>query len=328
MALNVIDIVDKWLSEEQIYNDLGKNVTQFIKNTITEHEILPEVTYRTKELHSIVKKITKKKREKGESYSYDDLKDKLGIRIICAFKEDLDKIDDFMKKNFNVIKCEYKNDALSFDQLGYISNHYDVKIRDKFKIAQYDRVKDIVFEVQARTLNQHAWASSAHTLSYKQETDLHPSTKRKIYRLLALYEIADDEFSNVNHILINNEKDYIYLLIRKLEPKFYRFAKVDYDREISRYMFERILGYFTDDQNAKMMKEIGDFINSNEQKIKNIFDENRNRFFEIPILTQPEVIVIWYFLKTAYFNLTENWAADFDEYELQQLHTLWGGLGV
>lgn len=197
---DVQEIVDLWNEEQPKYENLGKSVCSFIKYKITDYELLPEIQYRTKELLSIIKKVKKKQSKK--EYSYHHLKDKLGIRIICAFQEDMIIIDEFLREYFTIIDVEYKKDNLDFNKLDYVSNHYDAKINlniNEFK--KYSKLADYIFEIQVRTLNQHAWSNTAHTLSYKQEKDLPPNLKRKVYRLLSLYELADDEFSSVNKAL-------------------------------------------------------------------------------------------------------------------------------
>ena len=62
-------------------------------------------------------------------------------------------------------------------------------------IRQYE---NHMFEIQVRTLNQHAWSNASHKLSYKHDGDLPHELQRKLYRLLALYELADQEIENIN----------------------------------------------------------------------------------------------------------------------------------
>jgi putative GTP pyrophosphokinase len=323
VALDIAHIADLWKQDEPQFAELGRIVSAFIRKEITAFEILPEVSYRTKDLLSIIKKIKKKQREK--EYSYSNLNDKLGLRMICAFKEDMQVVDDFLKKYFMIRKAEYKSETLDFDKLDYISNHYDASINPALKhFSKLDHLKDLVFEIQVRTLNQHAWSNTAHSLSYKQEAAISPALKRRIYRLLSFYELADDEFSAVNKALIEHPDNLVYSLLRKLESKIYKFAQVDYDRETSLYAFKTLLSYFGPAQQKVIFSEIESFITKNEAKIQRIFDENRRRFFEIPFLTQPEIFLVWYGLEEYLFSIEDNWENDFDKSELDQIATLWG----
>jgi ppGpp synthetase/RelA/SpoT-type nucleotidyltranferase len=323
MLINIQEICELWQIDEPKFKDLGKLVYMFICNKITECEILPTIIYRTKELLSIIKKIKKKSTQKV--YSYSNLNDKLGIRIICTFQEEMDIIDRFLKKYFIIKKAEYKKSELDFNRLDYISNHYDVTIKTDINFfSKYNHYKDLIFEIQVRTLNQHAWSESAHTLSYKQEAELPSYLNRRVYRLLSLYEIADDEFSAVNQVLISNPDTPVYTLIRKLEGKIYKYAQIDYDRDISLITLKKIISWLKVEEVLQLIAGIDEFIRVNDKKIDEIFNENRLRFFEIPFLTQPEIFIIWFGLENFYFTFRDNWANDFDSFELEQISTLWG----
>lgn len=321
---DVQEIVHLWNIDKSKYEALGKLVHSFIQDKITDYEIIPEVHYRTKDLISIIKKIKKKKLEKD--YTYNHLKDKLGIRIICKFQEEMEIIDEFLKNNFEVKDVEYKHEHIDFNKLDYISNHYDSKIKCSIKeFENSTEFEDLIFEIQVRTLNQHAWSNTSHSLSYKQEANMPPTLKRKVYRLLSLYELADDEFSSVNIALKDNENDLVYKLLRKLEGKFYRFAKFDFDRDTSLRVMKIILNYFEDENGKKdLINNIENFISTNEKKIVQIFETYRGRFHELLMLTQPEVFIIWYMLVNNPFTIEDNWDNDFDIEDLEEIRTLWG----
>ncbi|MDP8202697.1 MAG: hypothetical protein P9M11_11240 [Candidatus Tenebribacter burtonii] len=323
MSIDIKNITESWEKDKLKFEKLGKLVYPFIKSNITEFEILPEISFRTKELLSIIKKI--KRKLKSKTYSYSSLNDKLGIRIICSFQEEMELIDIFIRKYFIIKRVEYKKEELNFDTLGYISNHYDVSINnsiDQFK--KHSKYKTLIFEIQVRTLNQHAWSNAAHALSYKQDSMLPDKLNRRIYRLLSLYEIADDEISTVNNILKEDPDNYIYTVLKKLEGKIYKYAKIDFDRDTSINAIRILSGYFSEVEKKSLLKEIDNFIITNQEKIQRIFNENRNRFHEIPFLTQPEIFIIWFGLDKFSFSIDDNWINDFDICELKQIKTLWG----
>ncbi|HTA84539.1 MAG TPA: hypothetical protein VK783_16465 [Bacteroidia bacterium] len=321
--LDIKQITERWEKDEPLYQELGKNVSKFIRTEIPEYEIMPETSFRTKELLSIIKKIKNKLKEKD--YSYDHLNDKLGIRIICAFKDDMSKVDSFINTSFTVKKVEYKEETLNFDRLDYISNHYDLQINPTTPFFKpLTHLKDFIFEVQVRTLNQHAWSNAAHALTYKQEADIAPNLKRRVYRLLSLYEIADDEFSAVNSAMMNNPDNILYTMLRKLEGKTYKYAKMDFDRKTSLSSLKSILGFFPKQEQKNILESIDNFITQNSKKIGEIYDLNRTRFAEISFLSQPEIFLVWYGLEKYSFTIEDNWSNDFDSEDLEQIKTLWG----
>lgn len=321
--MDIKQIAEAWKVDEPKFKELGGLVSTFLKSTITECEILPEISYRPKDLLSIVKKIKKKLREK--EYSYSHLNDKLGVRIICTFQGEMETIDTYLHKYFDIKKVERKKDTLDVKTLDYISNHYDACIKPSIKqFSKHIHLQDLVFEIQVRTLNQHAWANTAHSLSYKQEADIPSSLMRKVYRLLSLYEIADDEFSAVNKALIEHPDNLVYTMLKKLESKFYKYAQVDYDREISLYTIRIILSYLNEQEIQVAFKDVETYIKANENKIQRIFTQNSQRYFEIPLLTQPEIFLLWFCLEKFTYSITDNWDNNFDRDELEQITTLWG----
>ena len=317
MTLDITQISNQWSVDEPKLNTLGQQVVAFVKKGLFSLELYPEVSYRTKEIQSIVKKIQKKQKDKP--YEYNDLKDKLGVRIICPFLSDLEIIDAFLKEHFVIRQEERKKEKIDFNKLDYQSNHYDVSVKNE--LIDFDN--EFIFEIQVRTMNQHAWANSAHILYYKQDIELPDEMKHRIYRLLSLYELADEEFQKVNEYLKLRKDDLVYTLLRKLEGKLYKYAETDFDRELSVENLTIILTFFTQEEQNNIDSEIESFIIDNDTKILHIFDDNRNRYAEIPLLTQPEIFVIWYGLEKYLFSITDNWNCHFEESELEMIQTLW-----
>ncbi|MDR1285719.1 MAG: hypothetical protein LBJ88_05935 [Campylobacteraceae bacterium] len=319
--MDIKDIVEKWSIDKFIYDKMGKIIINIIRQELSNTEIFPEISLRIKDLLSIVKKIKRHK----ENYSYGDLKDKLGIRIICTFESELDIIDSTIKNFFNVERLEYKK--TDYNILDYKSNHYDVYINSELKefkeIRQYN---SYVFEIQVRTFNQHAWSNASHKLLYKNEKDLPDELKRKLYRLLVLYELADQEIENINSYRRGENIEFTSLLA-KIEGKFYKYAKVDYDKEITTDNMAFLSTIFTKENKENINNGIESFIDMNRNKIEAIFNDNRFRFHEIPLLTQPEIFIMWYALENFENILIDRWNNYFDFYDSEQVQTFWGIVG-
>ena len=57
------------------------------------------------------------------------------------------------------------------------------------------------FEIQIRSILQHAWAEIEHDLGYKSEAAIPRDIRRRFSRLAGLLEIADDEFLGIRNAL-------------------------------------------------------------------------------------------------------------------------------
>lgn len=257
---------------------------------------------------------------------YNDINDKLGFRFVTHFKSELNLIKEFIKKNFIIENFESKAEKLKFDQLGYLSDHYEVKINTSIPyFKEYKRFEDIIFEIQVRTICQHAWADVEHALSYKQEMDLDENTKRKIFRLTSLLEICDDEFDKINIELLERSEFMVFYIMKKIEGKFYKFAKIRYDRLLS---FDNISNLKVLIQNEiglnNNLIKINDFIILNEDKIKQIFDERQQELKSNIFLSQPEIFLIWYYIEKKEHELISIWQNNYDINDLYDLSVWWG----
>ena len=56
MALDIAKIAATWKQDQPRYEELGRAVAAFIRKEVTSSEILPEISFRTKDLLSLIKK--------------------------------------------------------------------------------------------------------------------------------------------------------------------------------------------------------------------------------------------------------------------------------
>lgn len=140
---------------------------------------------------------------------------------------------------------------------------------------------------------------------------------------MSLYEIADDEFSNINTLLQEKENGMAYQFIRKLEGKIYRFAKVDFDRHSSLIKLKVLLKPFDIENQRRFLGEVSSFITANEKKLEKLFNDYSTEFHHIPFLTQPEIFLIFYMLENHESTLESIYANDLDKNELERIKGIW-----
>jgi ppGpp synthetase/RelA/SpoT-type nucleotidyltranferase len=101
-----------------------------------------------------------------------------------------------------------KRKTLSPNVFGYLSVHYVVSFdKNRLKKKAFADYKDIRFEIQIRSILQHAWAEIEHDLGYKSEIEVPDEIRRKFSRLAGLLEIADSEFISLRDISKNYALD-------------------------------------------------------------------------------------------------------------------------
>lgn len=167
-----------------------KILTKLCKN-FSIHQIISRI--KTKE--SLVQKVIKKNKYE----KLDDITDVLALRIITYFEDDISKIEEILNKEF---KIDWENSIdkrnIEIDKFGYRSVHYILQLNDRrAQTAGYAEYKDIKFEIQIRSILQHSWAEIEHDLGYKSFTEIPQKAKRTFYRVAALLEQADIEFTKL-----------------------------------------------------------------------------------------------------------------------------------
>ena len=198
-----------------ILEDYRKQRNDFVKLGDTVHSMLDDmvkemgltvltVEHRVKTEKSLAGKLERS----GDYYNvFDDLMDILGCRVVCFLSDEIDKIGKKVEETF-VIDWENSSDKRALikeDTFGYLSLHYicSLPFGDKWP----DEICGKRFEIQIRTILQHAWSAINHDIGYKSEFGVPRDISRQFARLAGLLELADDEFVRVRDNMMEYTED-------------------------------------------------------------------------------------------------------------------------
>jgi ppGpp synthetase/RelA/SpoT-type nucleotidyltranferase len=139
--------------------------------------------------------------EKGARYgSLADVHDMLGLRVITYFPDEVDAVAKVVEQEFNI---DWENSVdkralLDPDRFGYLSLHYVVRLSaERARLPEHASFRAVRFEIQVRSILQHAWAEIEHDLGYHNSGAVPRTVRRGFSRLAGLLEIADDEFQRL-----------------------------------------------------------------------------------------------------------------------------------
>jgi putative GTP pyrophosphokinase len=157
------------------------------------------VDHRVKSRESAQQKIARPRKGMNDAgpRTLATLTDLLGLRIITYFRDDVDAVAQVIEREFSIDQGNSidKRAALEADRFGYLSLHYVAELSpSRTALPEYQRYDGIKFEVQIRSILQHAWAEIEHDLGYKSAAAVPRTVRRQFSRLAGLLELADDEF--------------------------------------------------------------------------------------------------------------------------------------
>lgn len=189
------EIEKEYINIKKSYERLGKNLVDAIKSFLHENDIpYLEVYSRVKDFNSFYEKIGRKNYENP----FDQIEDICGVRVICYYLKDIERIQQIIKKEFLILDSENKSESLGLKEFAYRSFHNIIRIKDNWcETPNYRGLNPLKAEIQTRTILMHAWAEIEHKLNYKSDAQVPKDFQRKLFRLSAKFEEADEQFEEL-----------------------------------------------------------------------------------------------------------------------------------
>ena len=150
------------------------------------------VSLRLKSRESLARKIARPDRSYTDLWTITDL---IGLRVITYFEDAVDRVGKLVETRLPV-DFGHSTDKRRREptEFGYRSLHYVCRIGG-------GPPESARFEVQVRTVLEHAWAEIEHDLGYKATDEVPAVARRRLNRLAGLLELADQEFGAIRRDL-------------------------------------------------------------------------------------------------------------------------------
>ncbi|GAA0114873.1 MULTISPECIES: GTP pyrophosphokinase [Clostridium] len=139
-----------------------------------EYSPIEFVTARVKEVSSILEKANKFDIPLDRiAYEMEDI---AGIRIMCQFVDDIDKVVELIRQRRDMQIIYEKDYVANVKTSGYRSYHMIIK----YPVNMADGQTEILAEFQIRTLAMNFWATVEHSLNYKYKHDIPTDIRGKL----------------------------------------------------------------------------------------------------------------------------------------------------
>ena len=187
MDQHIQSILEEYRRDLPLFKKAASDVSAQIRRVLSKAGVMvAAVESRVKTEASLIGKLE----HKGGKYkSLSDITDILGLRVITFYLDDVGKVASALDRIFTIDwdNSVDKRKLLEIDTFGYLSLHYICYLKD----TPYR------FEVQMRTILQHAWANMNHDTGYKSGFEVPREYLRNLNRLAGMLELVDEQFSKI-----------------------------------------------------------------------------------------------------------------------------------
>lgn len=204
---------------------------------------IEQVNGRVKSISSILEKVQKK------NISLDEVEERIediaGIRIICQFVEDIDKVVNIIRNRKDMrIKSE-KDYITHMKASGYRSYHIIIY----YEVNTANGPKELKAEIQIRTLAMNFWATIEHSLQYKYKGNMPQHIKNKLSNASEAIIVLDEEMSSVRDEIMDAQNSFQIKdnIVADILNNIQNLYKVANKREVVKIQDEFYRIYSTED---------------------------------------------------------------------------------
>jgi len=281
---HVQDLLEQYRALLPVYTKMAGIIPDQLKGMFAKAGIVvTAVERRVKTEESLAGKLQLKG---GKYKSIYDITDLVGIRVITFYIDDVDKVASMVERLFEIDweNSIDKRKAHEIDSFGYLSLHYICRIPESsYQDPEHPELNRIRFEVQMRTVLQHAWANMNHDTGYKSGVEIPKIYMRNMSRLAGMLELVDDEFSrirreladyrrqvqklvasgNLAEVLLDGDSFRSYLTVKPFDALSRRIASINQAEiqpvDLSRFLtLFKAMGFQTLGDIDKLVKDYSD----------------------------------------------------------------------
>lgn len=165
---------------------------QFDRNPISS------IKTRLKSMSSIIGKMEKRGIPMSVDAIEEHLNDIAGVRVICAFQDDVYLLANALLKQDDITLIEKKDYIANPKPNGYRSLHLIVSV--PIFLAEEKRIMKV--EIQFRTIAMDSWASLEHQLRYKKENDFTEDMADNLYKCAELSAELDSRMDELRERIL------------------------------------------------------------------------------------------------------------------------------
>ena len=205
---------------------------EFRKNNI--YSPIESVTGRVKTVSSILEKMQMK--NIPFEHLEEEVEDIAGVRIICQFVEDIERVVDLIRGRSDMEILEMKDYLANKKKSGYRSYHVVVA----YTVDTIHGPKKLQVEIQIRTMAMNFWATTEHSLQYKYKGEIPEHVSTRLQKAADAIFNLDNEMSQVRAEIIDAQNDMQIRtgIVKEILSAIENLYKVASEREVKKVQDE------------------------------------------------------------------------------------------
>lgn len=192
---------------ERFLISIAEQLEQHLIERIGELERIDRISARAKDVSRFLEKASRLDPDSGEQKYSDPLmqiQDQIGARVVTFYLSDVERVATEIRKYYAYIeeRVIVSDSPREFD---YEGMHYILMLPDDIIEPEWEEIVPEFFELQIKTLFQHAWGEANHDLGYKPIRELNHDEIKMIAFTAAQAWGADRIFDEL-HISMSKTK--------------------------------------------------------------------------------------------------------------------------
>ena len=179
--------------------EIAVKLEEQLIETFADYAHIDRIICRVKDVESFMTKSIKKKKDGSPKYAVPikEIQDMIGARVVVYYKSDVPHIREVITQLYNrVEELAIVPDELS--KFEYEAVHIICFIPNTIFSSRDNPSVTNFFELQIKTLYQHAWSQANHGLGYKPGHELSSDDQRMLYFIAAQSWAADKALADLN----------------------------------------------------------------------------------------------------------------------------------
>jgi putative GTP pyrophosphokinase len=184
----------------KILKPMAEALTGHLQDNLRGIDRIDRIAARAKSPARFVAKAMKALEDGGAKYDYpfEQIQDLIGARVIVFYKQDVEVVNEAIVRYYKPIeRRELIPERES--EFGYFGKHFILALPEELFDDNADRARSpVFFELQVKTLFQHAWSEAGHDLAYKPNAELTRLQRRLVALTAAQAWGADQQFAQLH----------------------------------------------------------------------------------------------------------------------------------